>query len=359
MNNEEERLEERIIEQKSSIPFNYGLALLRMLMCFEVVLCHFWSGDVPVVLTPFKILEQASVPVFFFLAFFFSAKIFYENDSIKIKKRFIRLLIPHIGWAFIYWFLFTIGELIISELNDIWGKVRISDLFWQLLTGHSSVVNASMWFQFDLIVITLLIVLIFRFCKDMFYRKIILVSLLFISFVLQYTGINIWLFGSLRYELSNPLGRIFEMIPYAVLGFFCADYNVFDRLKIKRIVFIILFALCSVFFLMYTFIKPVEGFGYSRNNNLLVAFFLIGFAYLLPLERLPDKVCKFIRFITKYTLGIYCMHRLVALVIKYGLIKSGIDFDTFVLSITAYIVSFIISFIISKIPVKVIRQLVE
>ena len=48
---------EKVMEDlNKKIEFNYGIALLRTLMCFEVVLCHFWTTDVPKVLMPFSVL---------------------------------------------------------------------------------------------------------------------------------------------------------------------------------------------------------------------------------------------------------------------------------------------------------------
>ncbi|MBQ6568536.1 MAG: hypothetical protein IJR93_02500, partial [Treponema sp.] len=45
--------------------YNYGLACLRMLMCFEVILIHFWtdcfSDTAPVYLRPFKMLRETLI----------------------------------------------------------------------------------------------------------------------------------------------------------------------------------------------------------------------------------------------------------------------------------------------------------
>ena len=148
------------------------------------------------------------------------------------------------------------------------------------------------------------------------------------------------------------------MIPYAVLGFFCAYFDIFESLRNHKIIFI-LFPIIIIFLLIYTIVNSAPGFGYSNNNNLLLAFFVTGFAYILPLQNSPEKIKKVIKFITKYTLGIYCMHRLIALGIKFFLIKLEIDFNTFVLAIAAYIVSFLLSFVISKIPCRLLKMLVD
>lgn len=66
--------------------FNYGIALLRTLMCFEVVLCHFWTTDVPKVLMPFSVLRGLAVPVFMFLSFFFNRTYFLRIQQKQSKK---------------------------------------------------------------------------------------------------------------------------------------------------------------------------------------------------------------------------------------------------------------------------------
>ena len=85
---------EKSIEKKE---FNYGLALLRTLMCFEVVLCHFWDSDDPKFLMPFSLLRGLAVPVFMFLSFFLTEHTFLEYNKTKAKKRIWRVIYPQIG----------------------------------------------------------------------------------------------------------------------------------------------------------------------------------------------------------------------------------------------------------------------
>lgn len=51
---------------KRTHSYNYGLALIKMLMCFEVVLIHFWNEYVPLFLVPFDMLKGVAVPAFMF-----------------------------------------------------------------------------------------------------------------------------------------------------------------------------------------------------------------------------------------------------------------------------------------------------
>ena len=107
--------------------FNYGIALLRTLMCFEVVLCHFWTIDVPKVLMPFSVLRGLAVPVFMFLSFFLTEHTFLEYNKNKAKKRIWRVIYPQIGWALIYWLGYTIAQFIFKDID-----VRFSDIEEQI-----------------------------------------------------------------------------------------------------------------------------------------------------------------------------------------------------------------------------------
>ena len=333
--------------------FNYGIALLRTLMCFEVVLCHFWTTDVPKVLMPFSVLRGLAVPVFMFLSFFLTEHTFLEYNKNKAKKRIWRVIYPQIGWALIYWLGYTIAQFIFKDID-----VKFSDLWWQMFTGHSPRLNASMWFQTVLIVLTAIYIFIFKFFIP---KKGILITyvMMFVAFVIQYSGINFKLFDSLRYELKYPLGRFCEMIPYATVGFSCAYYNAFEKAKKTRLFSTIMFGLASVFLLEYSFINSALGFGYSTNNCLLLGFFVIGFAYLIPLEKLPQKVKNILKFLTQYTLGIYCMHRIIADFLKLIFSKLDISIDSFLLCIITYICGFFVSFLMYKIPTKFFKQLVN
>ena len=102
---------ESIVRNEAS-EYNIGFCFLRIWMSFEVILVHFWyvpSIDyVPWYLFPFAYMRMLAVPLFMMLSFFLLERTFIARDCNKFKKRIVRLLVPHIGWAVIYFFVFKL-----------------------------------------------------------------------------------------------------------------------------------------------------------------------------------------------------------------------------------------------------------
>ena len=140
---------------------NYGFSLLKMLLAFEVILGHFanWDEYDPRLVWPFRELVSLAVACFVILSFYLMAKSFLIRDKQMMKKRLIRLLIPQIGWAIIYYVIYALIDLFMNKgLHS--GPM---DFFWQLLTGHSRYLNPSMWYQVDIIIVTVIFYFIFSF----------------------------------------------------------------------------------------------------------------------------------------------------------------------------------------------------
>lgn len=201
----------------------FGLSILRIISCFCVVLIHFCGkenlqGNSNI--TIFNIVKQifyyiypTAVPIFMILSFYFFSKILNEQDNEKFKDRMKRLIIPQVFWTIVYAIVFKV--LFITTAN--WTKnPNISDFLYQFFLGHSQNINETMWFQVDLIILTLLYFLIFRFMKRE--KAIICICVLAItSIFLQYSGINYNTFKDLINETRYPLGRIAEVIPYCTI----------------------------------------------------------------------------------------------------------------------------------------------
>jgi fucose 4-O-acetylase-like acetyltransferase len=335
--------------------YNYGISLLRMLMCFTVILCHCWNyTNNEKYLLPFSMLRQYAVPVFMFMSFFLTQKNFIDKGKDYILNRIWKLIIPQIAWAVIYY----ITYVVIGIAMHVQMVNGITDLFWQIITGHSPALNATMWFQTNLIVISLIFFVVFYFfSENMGVAIIILLSI--ISLFLQYSGINYILFGGLRYELEYPLGRLAEMIPIATFGFIASRYKLVTLFKnnMKNLV------LSGVLFVLFVildhklFVIPLN-FQYAGIWKVLAGYSLTSFAYNCNFDALVTKFPFYSRLITKHTLGIYCGHRLIATIL-FGILSVyfGIETYMFYQCILIYVLGFVLFEIFSKLPIKWIKYI--
>lgn len=237
--------------------FNYGFALLKAFMCFEVILNHLWilKGN-GIQFWIFLKLRSCAVPVFMILSFYFMGKYFTHSLIELFRKRVWRIIYPQIGWAVIYCSLYALLEYFMN-----YNLLRGEDLFWQIAFGHS--VNQSMWYQFDLLILTLLFHIVF---KVLNYKKAVcvLVLLSLFSIVSQYAGIGYLLFASLREEMSYPLGRLFEVLPFATIGFCLYYFNVFDRIRRNETIYLLFSFLVLIVTLKFN-LFPAEVAGQTHE----------------------------------------------------------------------------------------------
>lgn len=332
-----------------------GLELLRAAMSFCVVLIHFWNTEkLPVVLMPLASFIHYAVPVFMFMSFFLTQRRFLEHNSTYNKRRLWKLIWPQIAWTVIYFGVYTVTDKLMGT-----GIIKSpSDFFWQLFTGHSSKINAAMWYQIALILLTLAFMAIF-YCLSAKKGVVVVCGLLIFSIGWQYSGLNQAVFADLRSELKYPLGRLFEMIPYAATAFMVSYFQIHKKLEKCRIQGLLGVILLTGFLMKYSIISNPPGYGYSGVQKILIAFGLIMAAWLLPFEKLPTAVIKIITVLSRYTFGIYCMHNLVGRFMKTFFSMFGIPSETLFMCVVLYVTCYIIAFIISKIPIKLCRQLVE
>lgn len=332
---------------------NYGFSLLKMLLAFEVLLGHFanWDEYDPRLVWPFRELVSLAVACFVILSFYLMAKSFLIRDKQMMKKRLIRLLIPQIGWAIIYYVIYALIDLFMNKgLHS--GPM---DFFWQLLTGHSRYLNPSMWYQVDIIIVTIIFYFIFKYLDD---KKAIIALILCTAFCYfaQFSGLNIALFGNLEFELKYPLGRIMEVFPFATIGFLLKYFNVLDSLKKYRL---FVMPLCVALF-MFGFHIPwptPKDFGFASFAKPYLALCVVIFAYLTPLDNLKVRYKKAILKITDYSLGIYCIHRLVNTLLLVFL--PNMIMGSFERCMVLYALCYAASYFIDMIPNRYAKALVN
>ena len=332
---------------------NFGITMLKLLLAFEVVLGHFcnWKEYNTTLLWPFRELVSLAVPCFMIISFYFMTNSLLYIDETKYRNRLKRLLIPQVGWAVIYFVVMLVLEYFFNSGIH----VGFNNFLWQLFTGHDTILNPSMWYQLEVILITIIFYAVFR-KFDHKKAYFIILALALFCYVLQYTGINYALFKDLRFELKYPLGRIAEMIPYAVIGLTLKYFNVYEKLKKYRY---IIMPVCIAMFLLgfnidWLFLKD---FGFSGICKPYLAIWIVTFAYYTPLEYLPRYIKKLMLTISSYTLGIYCCHRLVYYL--FGVFAPDLRILSFEKCILIYLFSYVMCYFINLIPNKNIKALVD
>ena len=287
-----------------SKPFNYGLAILKTILAFLVVIVHQFKPNS----TKNKLILNISknryfyVPCFFIMSFYFMCNTLLSLNPKKIFIRIIRLLIPYIGWPLI---TFVINQ-IFNKLFQTKLCVNYNNLKQQLLVGSG--LMGQFWYMWDLISCTVIFtIIIFIFRKNSLFAFHII---LFLSYASQYSGYyyNKYINKKERYK-KYTIGRMYEMIPHAVIGLTIGYYNIINilqNIKIKAFVFSIL---------IYNFIDDfnvfviVRGFGYSGIYLSVKSICVIFIFSLFPSDKINNKYLKkFLIIITKYSGGIYYLH---------------------------------------------------
>lgn len=281
--------------ENNNIPkkeINIGISLLRIWMCFEVVLEHFKTWDWDTINQTSKLHQSIcnflsfnmfmAVPCFMILAFIFTDIEYIAKDGVQFKRRLIRLITPVIFWAVIYLLVYVV-------LDYVYGTKLIqfkTDLLWQIIFGHAY--NRTLWFQFDLIVITLLYVGVFRYLDKKRALTVIAFFTLF-ALIAQYSNKNAEILQKINlgiypktYVLES-LGRICEMIPYATIGVIIKEFKVLDKEEaaIDTLLKIILSLLTIKFLKSNSVFYTPLGFVYQGIQKIVIAFFYVVFFYLL------------------------------------------------------------------------------
>ena len=168
------------------------------------------------------------------------------------------------------------------------------------------------------------------------------------------------LFDGLPYEIMYPMGRIAEMIPYAVIGLGLAYYKVYDSCwNTVTKVGCMLLGMCSLELVLRHLELNDLGFGYSGVTLMFASIIIFTIFYWLPLSKLSGKILTLIQYISSHTLGIYCMHMMIG----RGMVKIfkylGWEILTFAMCVTIYLLCFFLADIIVKLPITWSRKVVD
>lgn len=349
---------------------NVGLNLLRIFLTFFVVLDHFWWKATPEINSGFYKglwqLRTLAVPAFMVMTFFFTANRFRSGDVPWIRKRFVRLFEPFAFWAVVYWVVCMAVSTVDSSYS-----VGIADLLWQLALGSSKKLCMQFWFHGDLIILTALFFVAFRVvrcARAYFYLAFGAIAL---GFSLQYTPLNDAMVSWMPFEAKYTIGRLAMMLPYAGTGFLLAAVK--DRLDAApsgmRLT-VALFGLWLLWLVMYHNVcpRPQSVVGYAGFDRHFMAWGSLAFFYYLPFDRMPAVFSKAVLGVSKYCMGVYCIHLLLGYLMSdfvFGLARIEVSgfgdlrLLTISQSLVVWVLSYVLCWLISKIPFGFFRRVVE
>ena len=327
---------------------NLGIELLRTLMSFSIVILHFLKPEYRTNnLIKFIFHAQTFyVPTFFLISFYFSFNTFISKKISKIKERFIRILIPYTIWPIFLWLRKTIK---VSK-NIRFNYKTFKPIIIQLLIGYDF--YAVLWFQFDLIFITLIITIIrFIFNKKhtiMTFKIIIPLFYIFNKYYEQKLSIYDQI-GSIRPLLNSTI--------FCLTGFFLGYYSILKRINSinhKKYLLLILLIFSSFFIYIHRILIKISSRFYTIIVSFVIFCNFICFS-LLPFESIKRNIIKkLIKYLTSYTGGIYYLHYGVREIFSnYFKIFDAGDFKSCLINyICCYFICFIGSNLLKKSKLK-------
>ena len=314
---------------------NYGVQILRMIMAFFVIMEHFYK---PKNIELKRIIFRLGfhVPTFLIISFYYLNYNLINKKADKIKERFIRLLIPYLLYPIIIYFAYNFLYFFFhfEELRS-----TLQQLIIQLIVGR--LLCSVLWFQLNLILITLLFYIIAFIFKS--YYLPILQILGILSYLLQYSNINYRYFIIYSDYIRFSVGYLAETLPIAATGLSISSIDIINISKKKCFFNIISYTLILYILFKYQIFFPVYGFGKQGILLNLEAVFVFVIFSLIRLDYLNKKLLIFIKYLTNFTPGVYFIHTNIYLILKnkISLIKN----QTFLGCILLYLICYLISFI--------------
>ena len=233
-------------DQKRHPKYDIGIGILRPFLSFLVIISHCYNHRNADGIWKDILFKTEGCyfhnRTFFIISLYLSYNTLVNTNISKIKARFERLIIPFFIWPLIYFFA---NKWIIKiKLMKDHQILKNKDLKYQLLLGHGFAYQ--FWFQFNLIFIFIGFALIISLFKKNYNYILLLLGIT--SFLLQYNGKNFLYFDIYPKEIKLSLGRLIEMNPPSVTGFFFASFQVIKLLKKYR-------------YRKSTFIDDINGFS--------------------------------------------------------------------------------------------------
>lgn len=318
--------------------------MLRIILCFLVVYRHTYTGERTFLVGYLYALSTSAVPVFMMLSFYLTAKHIERWDWSYVCERNVRLMIPMWGGAIVsFGLLYPIVDM------------DIKNLLFQFFCGKG--VNGPLWFLCIMWVMTNLFFAMSYFLKQKYIYAVYI--LLGISLLLQYTGLNFYVFKNISGEIRGSYGTMMEVVPYACLGILCWKHNLIEPLKEKRYLNLLIIMIVFVEFFIKGSIFNIEHFGYGGINLIVVSCAVFLFAYIFPLQWIPFKINIFLGKAAEYTLGIYWTHLVVLHWMKKILEYTDCEMPYYILLTLLIFICISLSVLLDKIPNRYCKMLVK
>ena len=280
---------------------NIGIQLLRTICSFLVVVCHFYNFQ------HYRIIYNKHIYyliTFFYISFYFSYNTLASRNISKIKERFIRMLIPYIGWPLLFYLK--------DKLNHYYYKRRdiykLKNLYYQIIVGCK--IYGIFWFLFNLIFLTLFFTLIiFMFKKYYMYALFISCIIIYSFFYSNYANILIF-YKYKKVPCHHSIRPNLEYFVFTFTGFYLASIRFIHKLYKYRYISIICSMISLYVYIKYytPFFRKVTFFYKGIIRDILVTFFFIIFS-MLPFDKINNNyIYTFLNKITSYTGGIYYIH---------------------------------------------------
>ena len=350
------------LENRGGIGRLFGIDLLRIVMCFGVVMCHFWIPDKDMILdVMIDTVRQDAVPTFMVLAFFFSASVIENVELNRLGARMIRLLKPYFIWPIILFGLYNVLSLIIH------GSIEygLKDLGFQFFMGHTNIVGV-LYFNWIVMVLTVAFTLLF-FLLPKKRAYLVLAIAVVASTYFVCSGRCYEIVSALPFEMKYPIGRSIELLSSAACGMALSHLDfqkIENKLKEKQIYY---FLLCVLIFEILWMLNmtpsfeslfQIKTFGYGFPNQIVLAVLLTLLFINIKGRKLSFHIKSIIYTIAKYTPGVYCIHFFVGKCIEFVLLRVGLSINGTIAScIVIFLASLFSVMALSKIPWNLCRDI--
>ena len=249
---------------------NLGIEILRMVLCFRIILLHYYSGNNKYIINLKN--NRTHVSCFFFISFYYLYPIISKRNSEKMKLRLERLLIPFIIYPISVWIINNFMFLV-SKFNRFNRLLTLYELILNLLVGKGIFGIGVLWFHFNLIFLS-----IFFFISSFLFENYFLIIfqiLASFSYIIQYSQLNYRFFKSYTVNIWMSIGNLIETFPISIAAFSFSSSNIisiFSNNRIKSLSFFLFFLYLITNYEVFSNIKGHSSPGIIKTVYAFCSF---------------------------------------------------------------------------------------